>query len=132
MRLNLRNLILISIALCQFTVAIANPSDRESGQVMFPTPSEMPSKDEVFDTGGPLYHEGRELLYARIDDSREKYGWKCDVKSIRVSANADFDMIVRADVVWTINGDVVEASDMLWRDREGNQGVSSDILDVAN
>lgn len=131
MSLNLRNLILILVLCFQFSAAIANPSDQESGQVMFPMPSEIPSEDEVFETSGVLYQEGRELLYARIEDSREKYGWKCDVKSIRVSKNSSFDMIVRADVVWNINGDVVEALDMLWRDSGGNQGVSSDILGVA-
>ena len=83
--------------------------------------------DEVLVTDGELFEYGRSLIETRVEELASESDTPFEIQSIQVSHSANYRLIVRAYVDWTMGGNVIGSLEIIWRDYDGNEGSSGEV-----
>ena len=92
-------------------------------------PGYYTTNEEEIVSDGSIFELGKKELYENIEDITSRNDWSCDITSLIISRSKKFNIIVRANTIWNINGDIVNAIDIVWMDKSENWGSGNKVLD---
>lgn len=92
---------------------------------VFPT---SPSSDEVLVDQGDVFKRGNGVMIERLKQSSGDTGMPFEIESLQVSYSAQYPLIVRAYVRWTIEGQIVRSREMLRIDGTGSQHSDGEVF----
>lgn len=94
----------------------------------FPTFPASPESDEIVVQEGSIFERGRRLMNERLKHSADDTGMPFAIQSLQVSHSAQYPLIVRAHVQWTVEGQNVRSLEMVRIDRGGSQHFYGEVF----
>jgi hypothetical protein len=78
-----------------------------------------PASDEIAVYQGDIFERGNRLLVERLAGYEQNTGMPFEIESVQVSHSAQYPLIVRAHVRWTVEGHGIRSREMMRIDLNG-------------
>lgn len=85
--------------------------------------------NETVITDEKSINKGKALVVKKFNKLVQNKSWSYEVKNLEFTKSDYYEIIVRSETAWNIEGDTINAIDVLFIDKNGIEGGASKILD---